>query len=135
MISRSRRLLLCGVFAVVLAAGAGCGSSTPSTPSTPGPTPAGPASPPGSSPASATSVTVNVKNFAFNPQKVTIKVGGTVTWKFDDSAQHTATALDKSFNSPPLNNGQTFQHTFTKAGTYNYMCSIHQFMTGTVIVQ
>jgi plastocyanin len=77
---------------------------------------------------------VEVKNFAFSPASLTVPAGTTVTWKFDDSAAHTVSASDKSFESPALSGGKTYTHTFTKAGTYPYICSIHPFMKATVVV-
>lgn len=78
--------------------------------------------------------TVEIKNFTFLPMALTVATGTTVTWKFDDSAPHTVKADDGSFTSPALSNGKTFSHTFTKAGTFGYICSIHQYMHGTVTV-
>lgn len=78
---------------------------------------------------------VEIKNFTFEPMMLSIAVGTTVTWKFDDSAQHTVSADDKSFVSPALSNGQTYTHTFTTAGTFQYICSIHQYMKGTIVVK
>ena len=65
---------------------------------------------------------------------LTLPVGTTVTWKFDDSTQHTVNADDNSFASSAMANGQTFTHTFTSAGTVSYHCSIHPFMKGTIVV-
>jgi plastocyanin len=78
---------------------------------------------------------VEINNFMFTPQNLTVPVGTTVTWKFDDSTQHTVTADDNSFASSPMANGQTFTHTFSTAGTVPYHCSIHPEMTATIIVQ
>ncbi len=78
---------------------------------------------------------VEIKDFMFSPMSLTVPVGGTVTWKFDDSTQHTVTADDKSFASTPMSNGQTFTHTFTTAGTVPYHCSIHPNMTATIVVK
>ena len=78
---------------------------------------------------------VEISNFMFSPTSVTVPVGGTVTWKFDDSTQHTVTADDNSFASSPMANGQIFTHTFTTAGTVTYHCSIHPTMTGTIVVK
>lgn len=89
----------------------------------------------GASTATAKAVTVDVKNFSFNPPQLTVRPGTTVTWKFEDSALHTVAANDNRFHSASLNNGATFSYTFNKAGTYNYLCSIHQYMTGTVTVR
>jgi plastocyanin len=77
---------------------------------------------------------VEVKNFSFSPMDLTVTAGTTVTWKFDDSAQHTVKASDGSFTSPALSNGKTFSFKFTKPGKYSYICSIHQYMTGTITV-
>jgi len=77
---------------------------------------------------------VQIMNFMFMPGTLTVPVGTTVTWKFDDSTQHTVNADDNSFASPAMANGQTFTHTFTSAGTVSYHCSIHPFMKGTIVV-
>jgi plastocyanin len=79
--------------------------------------------------------TVVVKNFSFEPMSVTVKAGTRLTWKFEDSAQHTVSADDNSFASPALANGQTYSFTFTKPGIFQYICSIHQYMKGTVVVK
>jgi plastocyanin len=79
--------------------------------------------------------TVEIKNFMFTPTTLTVPVGTTVTWKFGDSTEHTVAADDNSFTSSALANGQTFTHTFSTAGTVAYHCSIHPFMTGTIIVK
>jgi plastocyanin len=77
---------------------------------------------------------VHVKNFSFDPQKLTVRAGTKVTWEFDDSAQHTVTASNNAFKSGDLSSGATYSTVFNTAGTYSYLCSIHQYMTGTVIV-
>jgi amicyanin len=78
--------------------------------------------------------TVSIKNFAFVPADVTVKVGTTVTWTNTDQEAHTVTAKNGAFGSPALNNGSTYHYTFTKPGTYDYVCTIHPFMTATVVV-
>jgi plastocyanin len=77
---------------------------------------------------------VAISGFAFGPSTVTVKVGTTVTWTQQDEDQHTVTANDGSFTSAPLVTGATYTHTFTAPGTYQYHCSIHPFMHGTVVV-
>jgi plastocyanin len=89
----------------------------------------------GASTATGKAVTIDVKNFSFEPQKVTVAIGTVVTWKFEDSAQHTVKADNGAFTSKPLNNNQTYAFTFNTAGTYSYICSIHQYMTGSVTVK
>ena len=78
---------------------------------------------------------VTMKQFAFNPATVTVKVGETVTWENQDGANHNVIADDGSFKSADFGQGKTFSFTFTKAGTYTYSCHIHPDMKGTVIVQ
>ncbi len=77
---------------------------------------------------------VNIDNFAFAPATLTVPVGTTVTWTNHDEEPHTVVANDGSFRSPGLDGKTTFSFTFTKAGTYDYICSIHPFMHGTVVV-
>ena len=64
-----------------------------------------------------------------------IGVNNTVQWTNNDIAPHTVTAVDKSFDSGELNTGDTFTYTFTTPGTYQYGCSYHPWMKGTVIVK
>jgi plastocyanin len=80
-------------------------------------------------------VAVKIVDYAFSPQKITIPVGGSVTWTNRDDVAHTATASDNSFDSGNLATGQSWSHVFTKAGKYAYVCTYHPNMTGTVIVQ
>ena len=75
---------------------------------------------------------VTIKNFAFSPAEITIKVGDTVTWTEQDAVHHTTTG--SIFNSEDLGQGQTYSNTFDKAGTYDYTCNYHPNMKGKVIV-
>ena len=79
--------------------------------------------------------TVDVKNFSFTPASLTVAKGTTVTWKFDDSANHNVTASDNSFKSTDLHTGGSYSYTFNTVGTYNYICTIHQYMKGSVTVK
>jgi plastocyanin len=78
---------------------------------------------------------VAIKDFQFKPATVEVKVGTTVTWTNEDGFAHTATADDKSFDTGNLDKGQTGTATFEKAGTFKYICTIHNSMVGTVIVK
>lgn len=79
---------------------------------------------------------VEIKNFAFSPSELTVSVGDTVLWTNKDSAAHTVVSdTGSELDSPNLLNGQTYSHTFTQAGTYNYYCSIHPYMTAKIIVE
>jgi plastocyanin len=77
---------------------------------------------------------VVIKNFAFSPATVTVTAGSTVVWTNNDSIQHDITFNGGGLASNVLNHNDTFSHTFPTAGTYHYICSIHPFMHGTVIV-
>jgi plastocyanin len=79
---------------------------------------------------------VAIKNFAFAPEALTVKVGTTVTWTNQDSDAHTVTSQGSGgpLSSAALATGQSYSYTFTKPGTYSYLCTIHPFMTATVTV-
>jgi len=78
---------------------------------------------------------VNISKMKFTPASVTIKTGETVIWKNSDDHNHSVVAEDDSFKSENLANGDTFSHTFDKAGSYPYSCSYHPRMKGEVIVK
>jgi plastocyanin len=84
--------------------------------------------------AAAASTGVTIKDFKFGPASSSVKVGDTITWTNQDVAPHTATASDGSFDTGQLSQGKSGSHTFTKAGTFAYICSIHPNMHGTVVV-
>ena len=130
---RPRRLLV-GIIAVLaaLTTVAACGSDSGGGGAPPATATESASS--GSAPAGGGS-TVEIMNFMFMPGSLTVPVGTTVTWKFDDSTDHTVSADDNSFASSPMANWQTFTHTFSSAGTVAYHCSIHPFMKGTIIVK
>lgn len=82
-------------------------------------------------------MTVEVKDMKFSPDAITIKVGGTVTWKFADRFPHAVQGIGDSamgIDSPIFNTG-TWSHTFDVPGTYRYLCPLHPEMHGTVTVQ
>jgi plastocyanin len=89
--------------------------------------PAAPAAPAGPN-------AVSITNFAFAPATLTVPVGTSVTWTNLDGEPHTVAANDGSFHSPGLDTNATFSFTFTTAGTFDYICSVHPFMHGTVVV-
>ena len=101
----------------------------------PSPSPSGsPAAGPSGSPAPA-AVVVHIKNFAYAPDTVTISAGQSVRFVEDDDTAHTVTASDGSFDSGNLEKGGSWVHAFTKAGTYNYVCTYHPYMKGKVVVK
>jgi plastocyanin len=85
-----------------------------------------------------TADTITIKNFMFSPDSLTVAPGAVVTVKNEDSVTHTLTdKTDQSvFSTGPVGPGQT--KTFKapgKAGSYSFFCTIHQFMTGTLVVR
>ena len=126
---RPRRILL-ALCAVVALAAAGCGSSNSSS------TSSGSSSSPSTAAASGGAVAIKMQNIAFDPKAVTVKVGQKVTWTNDDSTDHNVTANSGAdFKSKDFGSGGTFSFTPTKAGTINYVCTIHPGMTATLTVQ
>lgn len=77
---------------------------------------------------------VSIQNFAFSPATITVKAGTTITWTNRDQDAHTVSAVSGAFHSPTLSTGQSFQYTFTTPGRFDYLCTIHPFMTATVVV-
>ncbi len=80
------------------------------------------------------SAKVKIVDFAYDLEPVTIEEGGKVIWLNEDSAPHTATADDGSFDTGTLEEGKLKSETFKEPGTYAYICSIHPDMHGTVEV-
>ncbi|MBD3219302.1 MAG: T9SS type A sorting domain-containing protein [candidate division Zixibacteria bacterium] len=79
-------------------------------------------------------VQVTIVDFAFDPQNLEIEIGTTVQWTNFDGATHTTTANDGTWDSGNLSQGESFSFTFNETGTFDYICDIHPFMTGTVEV-
>ena len=82
------------------------------------------------------SVHITISNFMFEPMSVTVSPGASVSVSNADSAAHTLTASGGQFDTGDIGQNQT--KTFRapmKPGTYSYICNIHQYMTGTIIVR
>jgi amicyanin len=86
-------------------------------------------------PVGAEDTAVKIENFTFGPQGVTVKAGTTVTWINDDDIPHTVASSTKAFKSKVLDSEDKFSFTFTTAGVYEYFCSLHPHMTGTIVVE
>ena len=85
--------------------------------------------------AAASPATVKIDNFAFAPATLTITAGTTVTWKNEDDSPHRIGDKNGTFKSAALDTDDTFSHTFTVPGEYAYICTIHPYMAGTIIVK
>lgn len=90
--------------------------------------------PPAAAVDDSAAMTVEIVDFAFGPNTLEIPAGTTVIWSHMDTAPHTATADDGSFDSGRMENGGTFSQTFDTPGTYTYFCELHPRMMGTIVV-
>jgi len=88
-----------------------------------------------SSAAEQAAAAVAIDNFTFNPQRITVKAGTTVTWTNNDDIPHAVAASDRSFKSKVLDAGDSYAFTFVTPGNYQYFCSLHPHMTGTIVVE
>ena len=78
---------------------------------------------------------VKSDNFTMNPQTITVAAGTEVRWTNADDIPHTVVSEDHTFKSKVLDTDDRFAYRFDKTGTYNYFCSIHPKMTGTIVVK
>src|SRR3954453_17228458 len=97
-------------------------------------------------PPAAQAADVHISDFSFSPTPVTIAQGDTVTWHWDGPDTNHSVTSDPgqadSFDSDPGRTptaadhvpGSTFAHTFNTPGTFTYLCKVHSFMTGKVVV-
>ncbi len=136
MKAKAALISLLALFALALAScggGDGTGAETGSSAATPGPpAEASPAEVEGEPPPRA--VKVRIEGFAYHPDPVRVQTGGKVIWQNMDSAPHTATADDGSFDTGTLEEGKIMSETFKEPGVYTYHCRIHPTMHGTVEV-
>lgn len=78
---------------------------------------------------------VKIDNFSYAPREITVAAGTTVVWINRDDVPHTVTSNDDKFGSKALDTDDQFSFTFKNPGKYEYYCSVHPKMTGTVIVK
>jgi plastocyanin len=104
---------------------AGCSSGMSSAPTTSAPAAA----------QAAAKGTIAISNFMFIPARLTVAPRATVTVDNRDNVAHTLTGSSGGFNTMDIAPGTSVTFTApTKAGTYSYICSIHQYMSGTLVV-
>jgi len=101
---------------------AGCGGSAKSEPAKTARDPAPP------------HVTVLIRSFKYRPATLNVKAGTRVTWRNEDSSPHTATSHADRFTTRVLEQGQSRTLTLTRPGRFTYVCVIHPFMHGRVVV-
>ena len=83
----------------------------------------------------APTVDLNIAKFAFAPKEISIAPGTKIIWTNRDETPHTVTSNDKSFASKGLDTDDKFEHTFASEGDFQYICTVHPFMTGAVHVR
>jgi len=87
-------------------------------------------------PSASSQNTVEIKDFKFVSNKITIKQGETITWINKDSMVHTVTSDSGSeLDSLSLSQGQTYSYTFNSVGTFDYHCTFHSSMKAKIIVE
>ena len=92
--------------------------------------------PPATPPTQPMGVTVTTPGVTFSPQTVTIQAGGTVTWQISGSRHNvTFSGAAPTGGNIPDTDGQSVSRTFPNAGTYDYVCTRHNGMSGRVVVQ
>ena len=117
---RRAKVLLLPVLAAIAAAGAGCGDDDE-----------------GSGGEAATAA-ATIKTFMFEPDPVEVDAGTTVTWTNEDDILHTVTSAQGSksrFDENLYGAGTTAAVTFDEAGTFAYVCAVHDGMEGSVVVR
>ncbi len=125
ILATATALVACGAKGTPASSGGGTGGGGPASSGS------------GCQPAQQTgSVAVTIKNFQFQPQSITAKVGQPITWTDQDSAQHGAILDgDSSCSTGTLSTNQSGSLVFSKPGTYTYHCTVHgNTMTGTITI-
>ena len=86
--------------------------------------------------ASVSDNTINIRNMAYDPDKITVKAGSIVRWVNRDTTVHSVVFSKESKINPSgvLASSQSFSVKFYEAGTYPYSCGVHPDMKGTVVV-
>ncbi|MDA0160617.1 cupredoxin domain-containing protein [Solirubrobacter ginsenosidimutans] len=86
-------------------------------------------------PNAAPTTHVSIKQFAFHAKRVVVKKGSRVVWKNSDSDPHTIKSAKGHFSSEALDTGDTYSVVMRHAGTFSYICTIHPYMHGEIVVR
>jgi plastocyanin len=78
---------------------------------------------------------IEIDNFTFAPQQLIVRAGTTVIWRNRDDIPHAVASSTRAFKSKALDTDDTYAFTLTTAGTYEYFCSLHPQMIGTIVVE
>src|SRR3712207_3799826 len=85
-------------------------------------------------PAPSGTITVDIRNHAFNPAQLNVAPGTTVTFVNNDTEPHTATADNGLFDTGVLQPGYSFDVYLEGSGTVTYHCELHPHMQGSIVV-
>lgn len=88
---------------------------------------------PEQTPEDSNGVEVIIDDLRFNPTTLEVPVGTTVVWTNRDNTEHTVTA--DTFDSGEMVPNAEFTHTFDEKGEYDYSCTLHPQMQGTIVVE
>ena len=78
---------------------------------------------------------VSIADFKFDPEALTVEAGTEVVWTNEDSADHTATAEDGSFDTGTFGKGEEGSAVMDDPGTFAYICDLHPFMKAEIVVE
>jgi plastocyanin len=78
---------------------------------------------------------LKIDNFKFGPEKLTVAKGTEVTWTNQDDIPHSIVLTALGVSSKVLDTDKAFTYKFDKAGTFSYVCGLHPFMHGQVVVK
>jgi plastocyanin len=78
---------------------------------------------------------VVIEGTSFHPQSLTVRRGDIIVWKNKDFFPHTVTARNLQFDSHLLAEGRSWKYTAKERGEFPYFCTLHQTMTGMLIVK
>lgn len=131
---RRTALILLSAFALLPAACGGDDEETPTTAATPEVTATAEEDSGGGATSAEGTVEIVMKDFAFEPADATVKVGQEVTWRNEDTAKHDAFSEESGLDTADIGQNGTTSYTPDKAGTIEYICSIHPSMKGTLTV-
>lgn len=116
------------IASAIFAVGAAVSSSDDSGDATPA------AGTSGGTAAAGAGVAVSISEFAFDPAQLTVAAGSTITFTNDDNVPHTVRSADGALASPELASGATYSVTVSEPAEIEYICTIHDFMRGSVTV-
>jgi plastocyanin len=134
----SRSTLVAVVVIVVVIIGGIVALTHKSNPSNPAPATTNSTSSNSNTNQASTTGSIDIKNMTFTPSQITVAKGGTVTWTNNDNTTHTVIDDLSNVGGPSSGDiapGSSYSFTFNKTGSFQYHCSIHPSMRGTIVVK